>query len=142
MKQKLQSIMYGLNSKMQRFMVGRHGVDEFGRFISALTLVFLVLSLIVKWDFFYWGGLFLIFYSYFRMFSRNIPKRYAENQKFLTLRYKVTAKWSLMKKHMAESKTHRFFKCPQCKQKVRVPKGRGKICITCPKCRTEFVKKS
>ena len=66
----------------------------------------------------------------------------AENQKFLTLRYKTISKWNLMKKHWAESKTHRFFKCPQCKQKVRVPKGRGKICITCPKCKTEFVKKS
>lgn len=142
MKQKLQSMMYGLNSKMQHYMVGRYGVDEFGRFISALTLVFLVVSMITRWKFFYWGGLFLIFYSYFRMFSRNMPKRYAENQKFLTLRYKAAAKWSLMKKHLAESKTHRFFKCPQCKQKVRVPKGRGKICITCPKCRKEFVKKS
>lgn len=142
MKQKLQSMMYELNSKMQRFMVGRHGADEFGRFISALTLVFLVLSILTGWDICYWAGLFLIFYNYFRMFSRNIPKRYAENQKYLTLRYKVTGKWSLMKKHFAESKTHRFFKCPQCKQKVRVPKGRGKICITCPKCKKEFVKKS
>ena len=142
MKQKWQSMMYGLNSKMQGFMVGRHGVDELGRFISGMTLVFLVVSLLTKWDFFYWGGLGLIIYSYFRMFSRNIPKRYAENQKFLTLRYKVTSKWNLEKKHLAESKTHRFFKCPQCKQKVRVPKGRGKICITCPKCKTEFVKKS
>ena len=134
--------MYRMNSNMQRFMVGRHGADEFGRFISAATLVCLVLSIITKWRLFYWVGLGLIFYTYFRMFSRNIPKRYAENQKFLTLRYKTISKWNLMKKHWAESKTHRFFKCPQCKQKVRVPKGRGKICITCPKCKTEFVKKS
>ena len=142
MKQKFQSMMYRLNSKMQHFMVGRNGADEFGRFISTLTLICLVLSLITKWGLFYWGGIFLIVYSYFRMFSRNIPKRYAENQKFLTLRYKAIAKWNLMKKHFTESKTHKFFKCPQCRQKVRVPKGRGKICITCPKCKTEFVKKS
>ena len=142
MKQRLQSMMYGLNSKMQRYMVGRYGADEFGRFISGSVLVFFVVSWITKWDFFRMGAWFLIFYCYFRMFSRNIPKRYAENQKFLTLRYKAVSKWSLSKKHFAESKTHRFFKCPQCKQKVRVPKGRGKICITCPKCKVEFVKKS
>lgn len=142
MKQKFLGMMYRLNSKMQRYMVGRYGADEFGKFISGLILVFFVLSIITKWGFFYLGGLFLIGYSYFRMFSRNIPKRYAENQKFLTIRYKAVSKWNLTKKHLAESKTHRFFKCPQCKQKVRVPKGRGRICITCPKCRKEFIKKS
>ena len=142
MKQKLQGMMYRLNSKMQQFMIGRHGGDELGRFLSVLILICLVLSIITKWGLFYWGGLFLIGYSYFRMFSRNIPKRYAENQKYLTMRYKAVAKWNLMKKHMTESKTHRFFKCPQCKQKVRVPKGRGRICITCPKCKKEFIKKS
>lgn len=142
MKQKFQTMMYRMNSKMQQMMVGRHGVDDLGKFVSTLTLICLVISLFTKLDLFYWGGIFLIIYSYFRMFSRNIPKRYAENQKFLTLRYKAIAKWNLMKKHAIESKTHRFFMCPQCKQKVRVPKGRGKICITCPKCKTEFVKKS
>lgn len=142
MKQKLQGMMYRLNTKTQQFMVGRYGTDEFGRFLSTLILVCLVLSIITRWGIFYWGGLLLVVYSYFRMFSRNIPKRYAENQKYLTTRYKTVAKWGLMKKHLAESKTHRFFKCPQCKQKVRVPKGRGKICITCPKCRKEFIKKS
>ena len=134
--------MYQLSNKLQRFMVGRCGVDELGKFASTLTWIFLILSLFTNWAIFYWLGLFLIFYTYYRMFSKNIQKRYEENQKFLTLRYKLVAKWNLTKKHMAERKTHRFFKCPRCKQKVRVPKGRGKICITCPKCKTEFVKKS
>ena len=142
MKQKIQSMMYRLNTKMQQFMVGRYGADELGRFISVSTLVCLLVSLFTKWEILYWIGLFLIFYTYFRMFSKNVSKRYQENQKFLTLRYKAVAKWSIMKKHFLERKIYRFYKCPQCKQKVRVPKGRGKICITCPKCRTEFVKKS
>ena len=142
MKQKIQSMMYRLNTKMQQFMVGRYGADELGSFISVSTLVCLLVSLFTKWGILYWIGLFLIFYTYFRMFSKNVSKRYQENQKFLTLRYKAVAKWSIMKKHFLERKIYRFYKCPQCKQKVRVPKGRGKICITCPKCRTEFVKKS
>ena len=142
MKQKIQSMMYRLNTKMQQFMVGRYGADELGRFISVSTLVCLLVSLFTKWGILYWIGLFLIFYTYFRMFSKNVSKRYQENQKFLTLRYKAVAKWSIMKKHFLERKIYRFYKCPQCKQKVRVPKGRGKICSTCPKCRREFVKKS
>ena len=142
MKQKIQSMMYRLNTKMQQFMVGRYGADELGRFISVSTLVCLLVSLFTKWGILYWIGLFLIFYTYFRMFSKNVSKRYQENQKFLTLRYKAVAKWSIMKKHFLERKIYRFYKCPQCKQKVRVPKGHGKICITCPKCKHEFVKKS
>ena len=68
MKQRLQSMMYGLNSKMQHYMVGRYGGDEFGRFISGSVLVFFVVSWITKWDFFRLGAWFLIFYCYFRMF--------------------------------------------------------------------------
>ena len=142
MKQKIQSMMYRLNTKMQQFMVGRYGADELGRFISVSTLVCLLVSLFTKWGILYWIGLFLIFYTYFRMFSKNVSKRYQENQKFLTLRYKAVAKWSIMKKHFLERKIYRFYKCPQCKQKVRVPKGRGKICITCPKCKQELHKRS
>ena len=142
MKQKLHSMMYHLNSNMQRYMVGRYGGDELGRFISGAVLVFFVLSWITGGEIFRIGAWILVVCCYFRMFSKNISKRYGENQKFLTLRYKAVSKWSLTKKHFTESKTHRFFKCPKCKQKVRVPKGRGKICITCPKCRVEFVKKS
>lgn len=142
MKQKLQSWMYRMSSKIQQFMVGRYGADDLGRFMSGMIWVCLIVSIFTKGSLFYWLGLFLIGYLYFRMFSKDIPRRYAENQKFLRIRYKAVSKWQLFKKHLAESKTHRFFKCPQCKQKVRVPKGRGKICITCPKCKAEFVKKS
>ncbi len=142
MKQKLQAMMYRVNAKMQQFMIGRYGADDMGKFMSACSIISLLISMFTGWQFFYWLGLFLIIYLYFRMFSKNVSKRYQENQKFLGIRNKVTGKWSIFKKHAAESKTHRFFKCPQCKQKVRVPKGRGKICITCPKCRNEFVKKS
>ncbi len=55
---------------------------------------------------------------------------------------RAVVKKNNLKKRWAQRSTYRFFKCPQCKQTVRVPKGRGKICITCPKCKTEFIKKS
>lgn len=142
MKQKFQSMMYRMNSKMQQFMVGRAGADELSKFLSTFSLVLLFVSIFTGFGILYWAGLILIIYTYFRMFSRNITKRYNENQKYLNFRYKMIAKWNLTKKHFTERKTYRFFKCPQCKQKVRVPKGRGKICITCPKCKKEFVKKS
>ena len=71
-----------------------------------------------------------------------LSKRYEENQRYLNAKYRAVVKKNNLKKRWAQRSTYRFFKCPQCKQTVRVPKGRGKICITCPKCKTEFIKKS
>jgi ribosomal protein L37AE/L43A len=84
----------------------------------------------------------LIIHMYFRVFSRNINKRYAENQKFANARYRMVVERNRRKKERAQSGTYKFFSCPTCNQRVRVPKGRGKICITCPKCRSEFTKRS
>ena len=120
-----------MREKIQRFMIGRYGADELAKAQSIAALVLLFLSMFSRLGIFYWLAIALMIYSTWRMFSKNISARYAENQKYLNYRYQ-----------MAQRKNYRFYKCPQCKQKVRVPKGRGKICITCPKCRTEFVKKS
>ena len=76
------------------------------------------------------------------MFSRNIPKRYAENQKFLTLKTKFLYKLSQQKNEVAQKKTHHIYKCPGCGQKIRVPRGKGMIIVTCPKCKKEFKKRS
>jgi hypothetical protein len=131
-----------MREKLQRFMAGRYGADELAKFLNIVLLVLLLVSVFSRSRILYLAAFALLIYDYFRMFSKNVSKRYEENQKFLNFRYRLVAKWDSQKKQFAQRKTHRFFKCPQCKQKVRVPKGRGKICITCPKCRTEFVKKS
>lgn len=135
-----------MREKIQRFMMGRYGVDDLGRLLSGTVLGCLVISmfsfLVPALAIFYWIGIALMIYSFFRMFSRNTSKRYAENQKFLNWRYQGTVKRNQAKTRFAQRKIYRFYKCPQCSQKVRVPKGKGRICITCPKCRTEFVKKS
>ena len=131
-----------MREKFQRFMTGRNGADELTRLCMTVTLLLLIVSMFTRWGILYWIALALMIYSYWRMFSKNIPKRYAENQKYRNLCYRVVVKKDQFKKRWSQRKTHRFYKCPQCKQTVRVPKGRGKICITCPKCRTEFVKKS
>ena len=123
-------------------MQGRNGVDELSKALNVIILVLLVISLFTGWGILYAIALLLMIYMYFRVFSKNIPKRYAENQKYRNLRYDMTIKWNNKKKEWAQRKIYRFYRCPMCRQKVRVPKGRGRICITCPKCRTEFVKRS
>lgn len=131
-----------MREKFQRFMAGRYGVDQLNRFYIILTLVLLILSMVSGWGILYLAAIGLLIYTYYRMLTRNVSKMYAQNQKFLNIRYRAVAKWNKTKNHMKQRKIYRFYKCPSCRQKVRVPKGKGKISITCPRCRQEFIKKS
>lgn len=128
--------------RFANWMSGRNGMDELARFESGLVLVLLIISLFSRLGLLYIVALAVMIHMYYRMFSKNVSKRYEENQKFLNLRYNSTVEWNKKKKHFAQRKTYCFFKCPQCKQEVRVPRGHGKICITCPRCRTEFIKRT
>lgn len=146
--------MNKLKQKFAAFMTGRYGMDELAQAESRLTLVLAIvfivcsffsgrspiLALLTFFLNFVWIG--LIVHLYYRVFSRNISKRYAENQKFRNFRYRQAVKRDRYKKEWDQRAVSRFFSCPQCHQRVRVPKGRGKICITCPKCRTEFTRRS
>ena len=135
-----------MKEKLRQFMIGRYGVDDLSRAQIIVSMVLLLvstfLSAFFRVNILYWLGLALLIYSYFRILSRNVSKRYEENQRYLNAKYRAVVKKNNLKKRWAQRSTYRFFKFPQCKQTVRVPKGRGKICITCPKCKTEFIKKS
>lgn len=131
-----------MKEKFQRFMIGRYGFDELSKVYLAITVVCMVVSMFTKSSALYLVSLALLAYTYYRAFSRNVVRRQKENQTYRNLRYQRAVKWNAFKNRQAQKKIYRFYKCPQCKQKVRVPRGKGKICITCPKCRTEFIKKS
>ena len=123
-------------------MSGRNGMDELARMQSWVVLILLLLGLFTRLGIFSILALALMIYMYFRVFSRNTAKRYEENQKYVNFRYNCTVQWNKKKTRMQQMKTYRFFKCPTCKQEVRVPKGHGKIEISCPKCREKFIRKS
>ena len=131
-----------MREKLARFMVGRNGVDDLARFESLFVLVVLILSIFTRSGLLDLIAIAFIVHMYFRVFSRNVSKRYEENQKFLNFRYDWTVKWNRKKKHFEQRKMYKFYKCPMCRQEVRVPRGHGKICITCPKCREEFIRRS
>jgi hypothetical protein len=126
-------------------MAGRNGNDALNRFLIGVDLVLLVLSLFVGgrigtllYPFF----LILLVITYFRMFSRNLYKRQAENAKYWQLRNRFLGSFRLMKERWAQRKDYRFFNCPSCHAVMRVPRGRGKIKIVCRKCGNSFVRKT
>ncbi|MCR1841376.1 hypothetical protein [Murimonas intestini] len=131
-----------MKERFQRFMAGRYGADQ----LSNTTLVVLVVLMVINM----FARTFIInilvlaglVWIYFRMFSRNCQNRYQENEKFLGLKNKVVGFFKKEKNIASQRKDFRIYTCPKCKQKIRVPKGKGKICVTCPKCKTEFIKKS
>lgn len=127
---------------MARFMYGRYGIDQLSRMMNYISFALLIITLFTHSTLLYILALAGIICSYFRAFSRNISKRYSENQAYLKLKYDVLRKFNNYKLRMKDRKTHRIFKCPSCSQKIRVPRGKGKISIKCPKCRIEFTRKS
>lgn len=130
-----------MKEKLYRFMQGRYGSDKLNRFLMIVTLVCFVISIFGA-DIFYLLGIGCLIYAYFRMFSKNIYKRSAENNLYLRYEYKVKQFFSVKKRDMQQSKTHHIYKCPSCKQKIRIPRGKGRIEISCPKCKHTFIKKS
>ena len=126
-------------------MQGRNGVDQFSRFTMGVALVAIVLTLFT-------GtrsgiGAFLdlfgmAVYTYFRIFSKNISKRYQENQKYLQATDKLKARFQKEKRMMSQRKDYHIYSCPGCGQKIRIPRGGfKKVEIECPKCHTKFIKR-
>ena len=131
-----------MKERMQRFMAGRYGNDQLNQFIFIVAIISMVLEIITRQSLFYTLTLVLLILAYVRVFSRNINKRYEENMKFLQKKDAILNKFRRQKYYAAQRRNFHIYTCPQCKQKIRIPKGKGKISIACPKCRTSFIKKS
>ena len=123
-------------------MQGRYGADQLSRFLTAIGLVLIILNLFVHSNAITYLVMALLVYCYYRMFSRNMSKRSAENQWYLKKEMKVRSWWQRRKKLFAGHRDYKIFKCPKCGQKLRVPRHKGKIAIHCRKCGEEFIRKT
>ena len=131
-----------MREKLMQFMYGRYGIDSLGK---CLVIVGLAAMLIAGWT----DSLVLValswaclIYAYFRMFSRNIYRRSSENQWYLNKTYRLRTFFLRQKNLMQQRKTHHIYKCPVCRQKIRVPRGKGRIETRCPNCNATVIKKS
>ena len=141
-----------MKERLRRFMAGRYGADELNRFLIVSGWVLLLLGFVLSgindrltmavgsvlvtlsWV--------LLIWSVFRTLSKNTSRRASENYRYFVCKNKVLGWFRHLKSRWQDRKVHRYFRCPQCRATVRVPKGKGKIRITCPKCKNQFVKKS
>ena len=127
--------------KFANFMRGRYGQDALNQALMYITCALFLISFFVRNQFIVLVAEVLWFITLFRMFSKNIYKRQTENNAYLKLIEPITKEVSVMKKQKADP-MHKYYRCPTCSQIVRVPKGRGKIEIRCPKCQTRFEKRT
>ncbi len=128
--------------KIQRFMQGRYGVDEISYILIGISLILSILSNFDKLRFLYFIALIPVALSLVRSLSRNITARIAEREKYLAFAEPIKSFIKLQGNRYRDRKTHRYYKCKNCKATLRVPKGKGKISITCPKCNNKITKKT
>jgi len=134
-----------LREKLAKLMYGRYGVDQLGRSMLIFALVLCVISLFVPRrlsGIIYYISLILIILMYIRMFSKNIQKRYQENNKYLSLKASFLRKFQREKEIFSQRRFYHFYRCPRCRQRIRIPRGKGRIEIRCPKCSQTFIKKT
>ena len=123
-----------LSMALRNFMAGRYGTDRLNMVILCAGLVASLLSVWIKvppFSLVFWALSYgLMIWAIWRSLSRNTYKRYQENRKFLQVIGRL------------KDREHRYFDCPKCRQMVRVPRGKGKISISCPRCKEKFIKKT
>ncbi len=139
---KMKQFGYKFASSLARFMYGRNGFDAMARASYTVALVLLLINIFAQNNVIHFLWIVFFVYSMFRVYSKNIPKRYAENQKFLSMTEVPRKYVKLVKLQWKDRATSRYYICSDCHQQIRVPKGKGKIEIRCPKCGNRFVKKT
>lgn len=126
--------MRGIRNFFYRFMEGRYGPDKLNKTLLWISVLVVVVTMFLPYNMVRLGltifAYLLMTWALFRCFSRNTYKRYRENRRFLMMLEQI------------RDREHRYFTCPRCRQPVRVPRGKGKISITCPKCKEKFIKKT
>lgn len=129
-------------NQIRRWMYGRHGSDEFSFGLIALYFILTLIGTLFSSGLICFLAYIPGFYAIFRVLSKDHTKRTAENAIFL--QYFNPVKRKLMRKsnQWKDRKTYKYYKCKSCGQTIRVPKGKGKIQITCPKCKFDFIKKT
>lgn len=130
-----------IRSWMLRFMAGRYGGDQLNVLLMALYVILYIVYLFTRLIIFELLALILIVFSLYRSLSRNLERRRAENARFLQVVRPIARRWNTFRAR-THDREHRYFKCPNCGQQMRVPRGKGRITVHCRSCGAVFEEKS
>ena len=130
-----------IRNAIQRLMYGRYGNDPLNLFLMGLYLLLYLVFLFTRLELLYMVSFVLLAVTLFRLLSRNIERRRMENARFMRAAGPLLS-WLRTRRTMRRDKEHVYFKCPSCGQRLRVPRGRGKITVTCRSCGASFQEKS
>ncbi|MBQ7094170.1 MAG: hypothetical protein IJN84_06625 [Clostridia bacterium] len=131
-----------LAQKINQFMYGRYGTDRLNMFLLKLSIILVFLSYFPKMGICSLIAYIFVIWSLFRSLSKNLHKRRLELYKYEEIKRDFKGRISLIKQIWQNRKTHKYFRCKNCGNIFRVPKGKGKIEVTCPKCREKSIRKS
>lgn len=131
-----------LSYKIQQLMQGRYGFDELSKTMMIASLICFVIFIFTKITVLFSVAVVLIAMTYIRFFSKKVYSRKNELNVYYEVTGKIKNKINLLKMIWRDRKTYRYFRCKNCKTILRVPKGKGKIEITCGKCKNKMLKKS
>ena len=131
-----------MNNRLRTFMYGRYGFDQLSRALIVLALLISTLTIFIHASWMVVIADIPLIYAVFRTFSKDVPRRTRENMAYCRLAGDMKKKLTHTKLALIGTKTHKYYTCSHCKQTIRVPRGKGKICISCPKCKAEFIKRT
>ena len=138
-------LIYRVRDRIAQLMQGRYGAygtDRFTRFLLVLWIFSFVLNAFIPGRVSGIIPLVIFVYTYFRLFSRNIPQRYRENEAYMRLEQKVISFFRRERNNLNPNSAFHIYTCPCCSQKIRIPRGKGRIMVRCPRCSEEFMKRS
>lgn len=146
--------MNGFLYRIAEFMRGRRGWDQFGFFLMIASFIIEIAGNILRMRLVYYIGLALFFYCIFRIFSKNLYKREQENVRFMQIVYRFRNRRDIRQQKKdgtytyseserrrngsAGSTVYAYYYCPSCRQQVRIPAGKGRVSVTCPRCGEKF----
>ena len=131
-----------IRAAFSRFMSGRYGTDQLNMAMLWTALIMTIIGSLAKLGILSLMADALLIVMFIRMLSKDRYKRQHENQVYLQKTYKITKAVNEWVNRMKNSKKYRYFTCPKCKKRLRVPRGVGSITITCKGCGNKFDKKA
>lgn len=133
--------------RIAQFMYGRNGYDAYSQFLLIAAIGMVVLSWLFSWlppvaVLLQLGEYVVLIYCLWRVFSKNVYKRQQENARYYEKRRAFMRWGQSLKDRWKQRKEYKFFRCPSCHALLRVPRGKGKLQLTCRKCGNRFERKT